>query len=44
MKIYKSLKVYSKMGYYNGLTLSKIEENILIIEATQDPCENTLLL
>ena len=43
IKIYKSLKVYSKMGYYNGLELSKIEENVFVIGTTQDIKENTLL-
>lgn len=43
LKIYKNLKMYSSNGYYNGLILSKIEENIFVIEATKDINENTLL-
>ena len=27
LKIFKNLKMYSSNGYYNGLILSKIEEN-----------------
>lgn len=40
---YKELKYYTRMGFYAGLMLSNIEENILVIEATQDINENTLL-
>ena len=43
LKIYKNLKMYSSNGYYNGLILSKIEENIFVIEAAKDIKENTLL-
>ena len=43
LKLYKNLKIYSSNGYYNGLILSKLEENIFVIEATKDINENTLL-
>ena len=43
LKIYKNLKMYSSNGYYNGLILSKIEENTFVIEAAKDLEENTLL-
>ena len=43
LKVYKNLKIYTNNGYYNGLILSKLEENTFVIEATKDINENTLL-
>lgn len=43
LNVYKILKVYSKMGYYIGLALSKIQEKIFVIKTTQDIWKNKLL-
>lgn len=43
LKIYKKMKTFTKEGFYDGLELYKINDNILAIKATENFKENTFL-